>query len=411
MVEIKQKFRRKYAPLNLSCSLFCLSSGAPLMQITDGVNFYPDRRIVQSVIQPQINATATDNSWDSSRSNAFLANMVWWVSVDNTWKKITEVDAWKDLYELDTSGTISRGTLKVKKNVGANDRCQLYFEADLIDYRKNTLLHIKTKPVTMTTSTKTGDTWGIGIGIESNIRYNPALDKLSLYDFMVANRLKTASDAERKKCFDGNEYLRTIPIDVYKAKTKVVAGYKLEIYRVDNNGKQTKIDVSTKTVPNELVSLSTTDMVLDLRQIGKYDYIIKVIVDKIAVSQFQFNVSRATLSFEFDFMNVGGIGYGQKERVNKVLVHYNNTLIPYPQRMLKLNWKTIAHNEGDTTIEKKWQEGESCSYLIEETGLGYTEDCILEDCVSYENKDPLSYAVGSDNKYLTDKNGNPYLVG
>ena len=361
MVEIKQKFRRKYAPLNLSYSLVCLSTGAPLMQTTDGVNFYPDRKIVQSLIQPQIIVTANDKSWDSSRSNAFLTNMVWWVSVDDTWKKITEVGAWKDLYELDTSGTTSRGTLKVKKNVGANDRCQLYFEADLIDYRKNALVHIKTKPVTMTTSTNTGDTWGIGIGVESNIRYNPVLDKLSLYDFMVANRLKTASDAERKKCFDGNEYLRTIPIDVYKAKTKVVEGYELEIYRVDNNGKQTKIAVSTKTAPNELVSLSSTDMVLDLRQIGKHDYIIKVIVDKTAIAQFQFNVSRAALSFEFDFMNVGGIDYGQKERVNKVIVHYNNIIIPYPQRILKLNWKTIAYNEGNMTVENKWQEGESCS--------------------------------------------------
>ena len=411
MVEVKQKFRRKYAPLNLSYSLVCLSSGAPLQQTTDGVNFYPDRKIVQSLILPQINVTTTDKSWDSSRSNAFLTNMVWWVSVDNTWKKITEVDAWNDLYELDTSGTTTRGTLKVKKNVGANDRCQLYFEADLIDYRKNSLLHIKTNPITMTTSTNTGDTWGIGIGIESNIRYNPVLDKLSLYDYKVANRLITASDAERKKCFDGNEYLRTIPIDVYKAKTKVVAGYELEIYRVDENGKQTKIAVSTKTAPNELVSVSYTDMVLDLRQIGKYDYIIKVIVDKVAVSQFQFNVSRVTPSFEFDFMNVGGIDYGQKKRVNKVLVHHNNALIPYPQRILKLNWKTIAHNEGDTTVEKKWQEGESCSYLVEETGLGYSEDCVLEDCVSYEQKEPLSYAVGSDNKYLTDKDGNPYLIG
>ena len=411
MVEVRQKFRRKFAPLNLSYSLVCLSSGAPLMQTTDGVNFYPDRTIVQSKIQPQINVTTTDKSWDSSRSNAYLTNMVWWVSVENTWKKITEVESWRDLYELDTSGTTTRGTLYVKKNVGANDRCQLYFEADLLDYRTNSLLHIKTKPVTMTTSTNTGDTYGVGIGVESNIRYNPVLDKLSLYDYKVANRLITASDAERKKCFDGNEYLRTIPIDVYKAKTKVVTGYELEIYRVDANGKQTKIAVSTKTAPNELVSLSLTEMVLDLRQIGKFDYIIKVIVDKVTVSQFQFNVSRITPPFVFSFVNVGGIDYGQKERVNKVLVHYNNTLVSYPQRILKLNWRTIAHNEGGVTVEKKWQEGESCSYLVEETGLGYSEDCALEDCVSYENKEPLSYAVSSNGEYLTDKDGNPYLIG
>ena len=63
------------------------------------------------------------------------------------------------------------------------------------------------------------------------------------------------------------------------------------------------------------------------------------------------------------------------------------------------------------TTEKRWQEGDACEYLVEETGLGDTENCILEDKVDYEQKAPLTYAVGSDGSFLTDKDGNPYLIG
>lgn len=412
MIEVKNKYRRKFTPLNLSYSLVCLDKHSPLMQTTDGVNFYPDRKVVASLIQPQINVTTKDGSWDSSRSNTFLDNMIWWVNENDTWKKITDVESWKGLYEIDKTGTISRGTLTVKKNIGANDKCQLYFEADLLDYRLNDAPnHIITEAITLATVTKGADTWGVSIGVEDTITYNPALDKLSLYEYLVANGLKDASPSEREDCFDGNQYLYEIPIDVFKAKNKVKEGFTLELYRVDSKGVQTKIAASAKTTPNEVTSFSKEKLVLDLRQIQKNDYIIKVVVEKKVVSQYQFSANRVNPVFSYDFFNVSGISYKQSERRNRILIQVNNKLIQYPQRFLILKWKTIAYDRNNVGQEKQWQEGEGCYYNVEETGLGDTDGCELEETVGIDYKEPLSYAVGSDGSYLTDKDGNPYLIG
>lgn len=412
-ISINQRVRRRYTPLNTSVCIVCITPMSPLMQTTDGTNFFPDRTVVNTGIQPQINATTEDGSWDNRRSNMSLVNssIKWMVSKGNTWVSIAEDSNWTGKYEIDLTETTAKGTLYIKRNIAANDKQQIYFEAQLLDYRTNTLIQIHTEPVTLYTVKKGDDTYGVGIGVETNISYNPVLDKLSLYEYLVANNLKTPSDAERNKCLDGNEYLKVIPIDVYLSKKKVSTGYTLQVFRVDEKGKATQIAVSSKTAPNELLALSLTSMTLDLRLIMKFDYIIKVVVSDKVVAQFQFNVKRMFPAYRFDFLNVSSIAYGQQKRCNKVIVHSNNELISYPQRMLKINWKTIAHNEGFASTEKKWQEGDSCEYLIEETGLGASENCELEDRVEYDSKPPLDYAVTKEGDYLTDSEGNPYLIG
>lgn len=403
-------FPRHYDPLDVSVVAVCLDTGSPLTQTTDGVNFYPDRKVVQSRIYPQIHATAGDGSWDNIRSNSCLSNMVWKASTGSAWKDISTIAEWNGLYEIDKTESSNRGTLYVKRNLGANDKQQLIFEADMVDYRTKQLHHIITEPVTLYTVNNGEDTYGIGIGVESNITYNPALDKLALYEYLVANDLKEASDSERSACFDGNEYLRTIPIDVYKSKNKVNSGYSLQVFRVDETGKATQISPSTNAKPNELVSLSLTSLVLDLRQVMKNDYIIKCIVGGRVVCQFQFNVSRLYPTFEFEFLNRSGIKYGQINRGNKVLVHCNNVLIDYPHRFLALKWATIAHNDDGTNVVKDWQFGDSCEYPLRETGLGEPETCELEDKVSYCQKPNLAYVTDKNGNYYSDKNGVPYLM-
>lgn len=410
MMDYSEKARRHYTPLNISKSLVCSSAGSPLMQTTDGTNFFPDRSVVQTCIQPLVEATSSDGSWPNKRSNVYLTNMVWYCNEGNVWQDISKVQSWKDLYSIDNTDSITRGSLYVKRNFTANDKQSVYFEADLLDYRTKKLTHITTDPVTLSTVKKGADTYGMGIGCDSNITYNPFNDKLALYEYKVANGLQVAADATRNACMDGNQYLKTIPIDVYLSKKRITSGYAIKVYRVDNVGKQSEIAASTADKPTEIVSLSLTSMVIDLRMYDKCDYILKAVVGGKVVAQYQFNTLHIYPTLKFDFANKSRIRYGQMERVNRLIVHCQSKVVEYPARILKINWKTIAHNDDGTDIEHVWQEGDTCQYNILDTGLGENEQCELEDKVECEYKDTFDYATDNDGSVFVDEKGEPLLI-
>ena len=71
---------------------------------------------------------------------------MWDVTAGTEWKDITKIDAWSGKYSIDTSNTSNRGSLTIKRNLSSNDKQQLQFEADLYDYRTNSILHITADP-------------------------------------------------------------------------------------------------------------------------------------------------------------------------------------------------------------------------------------------------------------------------
>ena len=289
---VSNKANRKFAPLDVSVSVVCASPKSPFMQTMAGNKFFPDRTQsgFECVAYPQINATAKDDSWDSKKSNMSLANMVWKVSTGTEWKDISKINVWSGKYSIDTSNTSNRGSLTIKRNLSSNDKQQLQFEADLYDYRTNSILHITADPITLYTADKGADTYGMGIREDTDISYNPFLDKLALYEYKVANNIVSASTEARNACFDGNQYECHIPIDVYKSKDRITSGFTVELYRGT-----TKMSASSAASPNEIISISTSEIVLDLRLVEKNNYTIKAVINGKAVAQFQFSASRSIL--------------------------------------------------------------------------------------------------------------------
>ena len=310
---VSNKANRKFAPLDVSVSVVCASPKSPFMQTMSGDKFFPDRTQegYECVAYPQVNATAKDESWDSKLSNMSLANMVWKVSTGTEWKDISKINAWSGKYSIDASNTTSRGKLTIKRNLSSNDKQQLQFEADLYDYRTNSVLHITADPITLYTADKGADTYGMGIREDTDISYNPFLDKLALYEYKVANNIISASTEARNACFDGNQYECHIPIDVYKSKDRITSGFAIELYRGT-----TKMSASSASSPNEIISISTSEIVLDLRLVEKNNYTIKAVIDGKAVAQFQFSASRFYTSFgQPKFMVCNGVRYTEATRL------------------------------------------------------------------------------------------------
>lgn len=403
---VSNKANRKFAPLDVSVSVVCASPKSPFMQTMAGDKFFPDRTQsgFECIAYPQVNASAKDESWNSKQSNMSLANMVWKVSTGTEWKDISKINSWSGKYSIDTSNTSNRGSLTIKRNLSSNDKQQLQFEADLYDYRTNSILHITADPITLYTADKGADTYGMGIREDTDISYNPFLDKLALYEYKVANNIIAASTEERNACFDGNQYECHIPIDVYKSKDKITSGFAIELYRGT-----TKMSASSAASPNEIISISTSEIVLDLRLVEKNNYTIKAVINGKAVAQFQFSASRFYPSFgQPKFMVCNDIEWGKIYRSNKAILEYNGRVVEYPNRIVELQWHTEASN-GSIITKKSWQEGNSCTFSIEESGLGDVESDYLEEQIEYRQRPANDYLIDEDSNYLLDEDDNALI--
>lgn len=403
---VSNKANRIFAPLDIAKSVVCASPKSPFMQTMAGDKFFPDRTQsgYECIAYPQINATAKDDSWDSKKSNMSLANMVWKVSTGTEWKDISKINAWSGKYSIDTSNTSNRGTLTIRRNLSSNDKQQLIFEADLYDYRTNSVVHLITDPITLYTADKGADTYGMGIREDTDISYNPFLDKLALYEYKVANNIISASTEARNACFDGNQYECHIPIDVYKSKDRITSGFSIELYRGT-----TKMSASSAASPNEIISISASEIVLDLRLVEKNNYTIKAVINGKAVAQFQFSASRFYPSFnQPEFMVCNDIEWGKIYRSNKAILEYNGRVVEYPNRIVELQWLTEATN-GNFVTNKSWQEGNSCYFSIKESGLGDVESDYLEEQIEYGQRHANDYLLDEGDNYLLDEDGSPLI--
>ena len=334
----RKRIRRDFAPLNVAVAIACDTAYSPLMQVYNGSNgeFEPNRMLSPTIIRPIITAYASDGSWPTPQANSYLAEMVWYVNGTD----ISKISAWSGFYQIDTVGS-TRGSISILK-----------------------------------------------------IRYNPLQDLLDLHDYKVAHGITSSSSG----AYDGNEYLRTIPVEMFEGEKKLTSGYTVKLYRVNNVNSITEVTSSDY----EVVSVSPTSIVIDLRLIEKADYMIKGFVGGIEMAKCQFAIKRMRTSFKCSPTNESSILPSQVERYDQLQVESDGRNIPYPGRALKVVWFTdsatktgVQHNEGGTTL-----------FSLRKTGVGndYTNDWV-DVYVEASHKDAHCVATdGTD--ILTDESGN-----
>ena len=357
----RKRIRRDFAPLTVSVAISCESAYSPSTQVYNASTqeYEPDRSVTPTVIRPIINAHAADGSWPTPSANASLANMKWYVNdVD-----ITTIESWLNMYTVESAGA-TRGSITILKNISPSERASLHFEADLVDTRLGVTIHIKTDPIVLSTVDKSEDSYGISIG-ETNIRYSPFDDKLLEYDYKVAHGIIAANSSAEDAAKDGNEYQRAIPIQVYLAGAKIDSGYTVKLFKIASNMALTEVSASDY----EVISISTTGIVLDLRLIEKADYMVKAYVSNNEVAKIQFSIERIYRNFTCTPTNETGIHPGQTARYDQAMVNCDGKVVPYPGNVLKIIWHTDTaaitnkiHNEGGITI-----------FQLAPTGIGTTD--------------------------------------
>lgn len=393
----RKRVRRDFCPLTVSVAIACATdSSSPMLQAYNAKEeeFEPDRTLSPCVIRPIVTANATDGSWPNPYANNALANMKWFANGVS----IATLADWSGLYTIETEGNL-RGSLNIMRNCMPGEKISLHFEADLVDNRLGVTIPVKTDSVVLSTIDKSEDTYGIGISEDKSIKYNPFMDKLHLYEYKVAHGIIAVSATEEAAANDGNSYLRTIPIQLYKGGNILDAStYTVEFHRMSSAIASTLLTEDD----DEVVSISSEAIVLDLRLITKGDYLIKTFVDGEEVGKIQFSVSREYQSFTCSPMNEAAIAPDQKHRYDVVQVDSEGQIVEHPENIIKIIWKTdtaklteVVHNEGENTV-----------FSLSKTGIGkdYTNDW-LETYVDAEQKGVMSVAIDEANDTLTDENG------
>jgi len=394
IIENKKRIRREYQPLTTAISLKVLTPNSTTNQVYDPENneYIPDRSITPLVILPQVFADASDGSWTAHTANRLLASMKWYVNnVD-----IATLPSWAGLYSIESTGDL-RGAITIFRNVPVEEKIELHFEAVIPDMRIGVNIPIKTETILLSTLDKAEDTYELSIGDDPVMKYNPFYDKLLMYDYKVANGIEAGIRAD---AIDGNAYERTINLLVTKGGQQVTSGYTVELYRITG---QTLTPMST--ADPEIVSMSLTSIVFDLRTLEKEDYLILIKVDTKEVARQQCSMIRVYPPFSIEPMSGVSINPGETLHRNFAMVHFNGEIVRIPEPILRMVWYTDTAN----IKEKEWQEGSKVVVELNRTGIGNTYlDDWMDIYIKAEQKGAF-YGLTDGTDDYTDEFGNDYI--
>lgn len=392
----RNRIRRSFAPLNVSVSIACDSAYSPLMQAYRAATgeYEPNRQLSPTVIRPIVTASAPDGSWPVPSANSSLANLKWYVNgVD-----IATLPEWVDQYSIDYAGS-TRGSITIYKNIAPGNNITMRFEANLVDSRLGVTIPICTEEMVLSTVDVAEDTYSLSLSEDKNLRYNPLLDKLQLYEYKVAHGLIAPSPVEEAAAKDGNEYKRILPFNLYKGGEQQTTGFTVKLYKVNSVSSITEVTSSDY----EVVSVSTSQIELDLRLIEKANFMLKAFVSNEEVARLQFSINRIWADFTCNPCNETPILPDQTERYDEVQIDSEGKKIECPGSVIKITWYTdsatktaVQHNEGGSTV-----------FQLEKTGVGkdYTNDWI-DVYVDAQQKEAHSVAIDESSNILTDESGN-----
>lgn len=394
MESSKKRIRVSYAPLNVAVSLYCLSTGSPATQVYNAGNseFEPDRELTPTVLFPEITATASDGSWDEPYVNPMLSDMAWYVNgVD-----ISTISEWQGKYEIDTTDSMSRGSITIKRNVNPGERYAFSFRGTIADDRLGTLIPVRTDEIILSTTEKAGDSWSLSLGDSSIVKYDLFMDRLALYEYKTSHGLQEESETAEQDATDANSYLREIPITVYNGPAAVTSGYTVELLR----------DGSPVSAGGEVQSIATDHVTLDLRLITEAGYVVRIKADGREVARANIAVAREYPKYTCNPTNGTDIAPGDTQRYDKANVMCRGNIVECPESIVKITWKTdtsartnVTHNEGGETV-----------FMLDDTGIGSSyNDSWLDVYTDSEQKGAHSIAVDEGGNTLTDEDGNVFI--
>lgn len=402
--------RVKFEPLNVSCSLVCLTPQSPMAQVINTtlspIEYEPDRSVTPTLVLPEVRAIDLDNVFQHGAVNQYLTldSLEWTVdgkSINSVWTEGVD-------YEIIKAEDDTRGALKVFKNLGANEKAVLHFKGKFLDWRTGIILDVESGDEALICTDKGENIMQCHID-KPVVEYDPLFDDLLLYDYKKAREIPV--QGSRADYINGKSFEQTINVVLTDGTTECAtlpAGISMKLVKLGSN---TALVANSEANP-EVMAISYPNIKFDMRLIDKADYEVQFLKGSTMVCRATIGLHTSCTMPVFGQGTIGSdIAASQKEYFNSVLLNLADREVDYPELYYLIQWFTQAkYNDNGTwkyAAQKTWQRGVNLEAAVADLGIGLTQNNSFFDFwFELEAHKPCQLLTDENGLILTDENGN-----
>ena len=402
--------RVKFEPLNVSCSLVCLTPQSPMAQVTNATlspaEYEPDRRVSPTLVLPEVRAIDLDNVFQHGSVNQYLTldNLDWTVDgnpIESVWTEGVD-------YEIIKTEDDTRGALKVFKNLGANEKAVLHFNGKFLDWRTGIIIDVYSGDAALTCTDKGDDIMNCHID-KPVVEYDPLFDDLLLYDYKKAREIPV--HGSRADYINGKSYEQTVNIvltDGTKECDTLPDGISMNLVKL---GSDTALVANSEANP-EVMEISYPNIKFDMRLIDKADYEVQFLKGSAIICRATIGLhTSCTMPVFGQGISGSDIAVSQKEYYNSVLLNLADRQVEYPELYYLIQWFTQAkYNDNGTwkyAAQKAWQRGVNMAAPVADLGIGLTQnDSFFDFWFELEAHKPCQLMTDENGLILADEDGN-----
>ena len=402
--------RVKFEPLNVSCSLVCLTPQSPMAQVINTtlspIEYEPDRSVSPTLVLPDVRAIDLDNVFQHGAVNQYLTldSLEWTVdgkSINSVWTEGVDYDIIKT--EDDT-----RGALKVFKNLGANEKAVLHFKGKFLDWRTGIILDVESGDEALICTDKGENIIQCHID-KPVVEYDPLFDDLLLYDYKKAREITV--QGSRADYINGKSFEQTINVVLTDGTTECATLPDCIYMKLVKLGSDTGLVANSEANP-EVMEISYPNIKFDMRLIDKADYEVQFVKDSTIICRATIGLhTSCTMPVFGQGISGSDIAASQKEYFNSAMLNLADRQVEYPELYYLIQWFTQAkYNDNGTwkyATQKAWQRGVNMAAPVADLGIGLTQnDSFFDFWFELEAHKPCQLLTDDNGLILTDEDGN-----
>lgn len=402
--------RVKFEPLNVSCSLVCLTPQSPMAQVINTtlspIEYEPDRSDTPTLVLPEVRAIDLDNVFQHGAVNQYLTldSLEWTVdgkSINSVWTEGVD-------YEIIKTEDDTRGALKVFKNLGANEKAVLHFKGKFFDWRTGIIIDVESGDEALICTDKGENVMQCHID-KPVIEYDPLFDDLLLYDYKKAREISVYGS--RADYINGKSFEQTINVVLTDGTTECATlpdGVSMKLVKL---GSDAALVANSEENP-EVMAISYPNIKFDMRLIDKADYEVQFLKGSTMVCRATIGLhTSCTMPVLGQGAISSDIAASQKEYFNSVLLNLADRQVEYPELYYLIQWFTQAkYNDNGTwkyAAQKTWQRGVNMEAAVADLGIGLTQNNSFFDFwFELEAHKPCQLLTDENGLILTDEDGN-----